>query len=107
MVKKTVVRKLIRYKRLLEQNGIPVACLIIFGSYAHGTPRAESDIDVCVVSKKLGKDRIEEGKRLFLLAMQIDPLIEPVAYSPEQYRRDRLSPLLHEIRNNGFVISKP
>lgn len=104
MVKKAIVKKLMRYKQVLERNGIPVIHLIVFGSYAHGNPRSESDIDVCIVSNKLGGDRIEEGKKLFMLAIQIDPLIEPVAYSVEQYRRDRLSPLLHEIRKNGYKI---
>lgn len=93
-----------RYKRVLEQNGIPVAHLIVFGSCVQENQTPESDIDVCIVSSKLGKDRIEEGKKLFLLAIQIDPLIEPVAYSVDQYRRDRISPLLHEIRNSGYKL---
>ena len=93
-----------RYKRVLEENGIPVVHLIVFGSCVQGKQTSESDIDVCIVSGKLGKNRIEEGKKLFLLAIQVDPLIEPVAYSVNQYRRDRISPLLHEIRNSGYKI---
>lgn len=104
MVKKPVIRKLLKYRELLEQNGVPVKHMILFGSFAHGKPGKISDIDVCIVSPKLGKDRIEEGKKLFLLAIKIDPLIEPVAFSAEQYLRDKTSPLLHQIRKTGIII---
>lgn len=104
MVKKPIIKKLLKYRELLEQNGVPVKHMILFGSYAHGKPGKVSDIDVCIVSPKLGKDRIEEGKKLFLLAIRIDPLIEPVAFSTVQYLRNRTSPLLHQIKNTGIKI---
>lgn len=104
MVKKSVVKKLLRFRSLLENSDIPVTHMIVFGSYAFGNPRPESDIDVCVVSPKLGKNRIEEGKMLFLLAIKIDAKLEPVAFSSSQFRNDKLSPLLHEIRKNGIRV---
>jgi predicted nucleotidyltransferase len=43
--------------------------------------RPDSDIDVAVISKDFGKDRVEEGMTLFRIAGKIDPRLEPVPFS--------------------------
>lgn len=104
MVKKEILNKLRRYKRLLEKKGIPVSKLLIYGSYARGDAHKDSDIDVCVVSPAFGRDRIEEGLFLFRQAPDIDPRIEPVPFSLRDYRMNRVSPLLHQIRKEGVEV---
>jgi len=104
MVKKSITKKLLKYHDLLKREGIPVKRMILFGSHVSGKIRRNSDIDVCVVSPLFGKNRIEEGKLLYLLAIQIDPLIEPISFSPEQYTHDMTSPLLDEIRKKGVRV---
>ena len=42
--------------------------MILYGSYAKGKAHPDSDIDVAVVSKHFGKDKVEEGIMLFELA---------------------------------------
>ena len=44
---KKVVKK---YAKKLRDNNCPVSSMYLFGSYANGRARAESDIDVAVVS---------------------------------------------------------
>jgi predicted nucleotidyltransferase len=39
----------------------PVEKIYLFGSYAYGTPREESDIDVCVVIPDDGRDAVYFG----------------------------------------------
>jgi len=38
-------------KRLLERRGIEVHKIVVFGSYAKGKEKKESDIDIIIVSK--------------------------------------------------------
>lgn len=93
------------YQKLLEKN-IPVEKLILFGSYAKGTQKAWSDLDICVVSKKFGKDRFDERVFLQNLALDIEPLIEPHPYSPKDLE-DKWDPLADQIRKYGKVWPKP
>ena len=49
-----------KYYQELVKAGIPVEQLIIFGSYAKGNHKYYSDLDICVVSPKFGKNRFNE-----------------------------------------------
>lgn len=92
-----------KYKTALRDNGIPIDKVILFGSYAKGTQKPWSDLDLCVVSKKFGKDYHDEMVNLMHIASDIEPLIEPHPYNP----KDLLDPydgLAHEIRTTGKVV---
>jgi predicted nucleotidyltransferase len=69
-----------------------------------GKTRPDSDIDVAVVSKYFGKDRVEEGMLLFRIAGKIDPRLEPVPISQKIYENDTWIPLIHEIREKGVEL---
>lgn len=108
MVKKTVINKEIRdialdFGKAVSKKGIPVKKLIIFGSYAKGKERPESDIDVCVVSPKFGKDSVEELQFLFKIRRGVDSRIEPFPVSWEEYKKTA-SPIIFEIRQFGQEI---
>ena len=50
--------------------------IILFGSYAYGTPNADSDLDICVVksevkSKSKEKKEIRESLKDFMIAKDI------------------------------------
>lgn len=105
MVRKTLLKKLQRYRCALEDAKIPVAHLILFGSHARGEARPESDVDVCVVSQSFGRDAVREFVTINHIAHQIEPLIEAVNIPLRTWRTDRLSPLLHYIRQEGVLIS--
>ena len=104
MVKKEILNKLKRFKALLEKEGIPVEKMFLYGSYARGTAHKDSDIDVCVVSKIFGKDRMEERFLLSHKAPQIDVRIEAVPFSLKDYQKNRVSPLLHQIRKESIEV---
>ncbi len=104
MVTKTLIKKLQMYAESIQQEGIPVDALILFGSRASGKSTRDSDIDVCVVSKKFGTDPIEEGCFLQRLAHRIDPRIEPLAISLADYRTNTWLPILHAIRTTGVKV---
>ena len=99
------IRDLIRdYRAALEERGVRVERIILFGSHAAGTPRCDSDMDLAVVSPDFGSDRFEEGKILFQTAWRIDPRIEPVPVASAALERDTWQPLIHEILTNGIVL---
>jgi predicted nucleotidyltransferase len=96
-----IVRKFIKE---LKQEGIPVDRVILYGSYAKGKTRPDSDIDVAVISKNFGKDRVEEGMTLFRIAGKIDPRLEPIPISSESYQKDTWVPLIYEIKEKGIEL---
>lgn len=107
MAKKTVsssIKKIARdYRQLLEEKNIPVQKIILFGSQAKGTAKSDSDIDLCIVSPKFGRDRFAERVTLMKLAVKITPTIEPHPYNPADLV-DKWDPLAAEIQKYGLTI---
>lgn len=107
MVKKTVNPKVVKeikdYTKALKDNKIKVEKLILFGSYAKGTPKPWSDIDLCVVSKEFGKNRFEERVKLMKLTISVGENIEPHPCSPKDLK-NKWNPLAVEINKYGIEI---
>lgn len=104
MAKKSVIRVINKFARAIREKGITIDKIVLYGSYAKGRQRRDSDIDVAVVSRDFGKDRIEEGMFLFRIAGEIDPRIEPVPISVKSYKNDTWVPLIYEIRTKGIEL---
>jgi len=101
MGKSQVIRLIKEFVNALKQEGITIDRVILYGSYARGHALPDSDIDVAVISKDFGKDRVEEGMVLFRIAGKIDPRLEPVPFSTKMYEKDTWIPLIYEIREEG------
>jgi predicted nucleotidyltransferase len=95
------IRVIKEFVNALKREGITIDRVILYGSYAKGNVRPDSDIDVAVISKNFGKDRVEEGMTLFRIAGKIDPRLEPVPFSTKMYEKDTWIPLIYEIREKG------
>lgn len=104
MVKKILKNKIKKYACLLEKAGIPVQQIILFGSHASGDASKDSDIDLCVISKKFGINRLDEIDILLKLAKEIDSRIEAIPTSPKMWKTDKISPILHEVRQKGIKM---
>lgn len=91
-----------KFKARLEGKGIPVQKIYLYGSYAKGTPRYGSDIDLCVISPSF-KNKFESEILLSRESIQIDPRIETVAYCPENF--EDWIPLVWEIKQKGISIN--
>ena len=70
------------YRNLLSEHFMPEK-VYIFGSYAKGTFREDSDIDVAIVVNHLEGDYFEIHPLLWKLRRQIDDRIEPVLIEKE------------------------
>jgi uncharacterized protein len=77
MDKREAIKKVKAYKSLLKDH-FPLEKVWLFGSYARGTNREDSDIDVAVVVKKMDGDYFIINPLLWKLRRQIDDRIEPV-----------------------------
>lgn len=99
------INKAVReYIEALKKD-IPIQKVIIYGSYAKGGERRDSDIDLVIVSDEFGKSPQEEGKYLFRKLWDIENAkIEPIGYSPKDFQTSSPSPLLYEIRKYGKEI---
>ena len=99
MDKSEVIKKLKKYKELIS-NQIAVEELILFGSYANGTNREDSDIDVAIIVDKLEGDYFSTRPILWKIRREIDDRIEPLLIE-KQYDE---SGFLQEIQKTGIVI---
>lgn len=104
MAKKSVIRVISRFAKAVKAKGITIDKIVLYGSYAKGKQRPDSDIDIAVISQDFGKDRIEEGMLLFRIAGEIDPRIEPVPISVKSYKNDTWVPLIYEIKTKGIEL---
>ena len=105
MVKKEIIEKIRRFVYLLEnREEIKIEKVILYGSSVRGKSRPDSDIDVAIVSPQFGKDRLEEGAKLFEIAMEVDSKIEPVPISTKAWQEDTWIPLIFEVKSKGKGI---
>lgn len=102
---KTIV---IQYTKVLEKLGIHVEAVILYGSYAAGVPRDESDIDLVVISKDL--ERFNFPERLSFLSratLHIDAPLEVIGYTPDEIKgKAGESIFWDEIRTKGKSMYK-
>ncbi len=92
-----------RYVLLLRQTGINVSQVILFGSYAKGLAKPDSDIDLAIVSSQFGKNAWKEMILLRKLALKIDSHIEPLPLAPQDVD-DQYSSLSQEIKRTGILM---
>ena len=67
-----IIKKIREYIQELEKMNIPVTRAVLFGSYARGNPKEESDIDIAVVSPAFVGDRFEDRRKIVPLRRKID-----------------------------------
>jgi uncharacterized protein len=78
--------------------------IILFGSYAYGTPRPESDVDLLIIMDT----ELKESQQAVQIRQHINPLfgVDILVYTPERLE-ERLSwgdQFLQEILDRGIVV---
>ena len=91
-----------KYIAELEKHHIPVREAILYGSYANGRVREESDIDVALISEAFTGDRFEDRRRSVPLRRKIDNRIEPMPFTPAAFSDG--GNLIDEIKKTGIKI---
>ena len=90
-----------RYAIALRSDNLLIKDIYIYGSWAKGNARKDSDIDVCVVSPDFRK--IDPWEYLWSKRLDADTLyIQPVGFTPENFIDE--SPLVWEIKRTGIKV---
>ena len=99
MDKEQVIEIVKQYKEAIIKQ-ISDAKGYLYGSYSKGTANPESDIDVAVVVPAINDDWLDVSTTLWLIAPQINYLIEPVLID-QRYP----SPLYDDVLRTGIAIA--
>jgi predicted nucleotidyltransferase len=100
----TVKKAVERYLEKIEGEGIRVRKAYLYGSYARGDFRRDSDIDVCVIAENIRSTSGKDWLKLAKARWDIDLRIEPIGYSVEEFEEKEWLPLIHEIQSNGVRV---
>jgi predicted nucleotidyltransferase len=95
-----------KYKQSLESLGIRVKKIILYGSYASGNAKNESDIDLLVVSDDF--EKMDLWERLSLLGrarMGIKRPMEILGFTEEEFKAEQRGTFIgDEIKTKGVEV---
>lgn len=101
----SVITVIQRYLQAAVEQGIPVERAVLFGSYARGEERADSDIDLVVLSPLFDRAKTQQTlSALWRLRATTDSRIEPIAAGTEEWLHEKGSPILEIARREGIEI---
>jgi predicted nucleotidyltransferase len=102
---KNIIKEFIR--ALMKK--VSIEEVILFGSYAYGKPRLNSDIDIAIISPKFR--RMDDIKRIMFLsdiARKIktpkDICLDPLGFTSEELENPDYFNIAAEIRERGKVV---
>jgi predicted nucleotidyltransferase len=108
MVEPAIVRVIQNYLTVVRHSGIRASQAILFGSYARGDARPDSDVDILVIAPEFDepydRNRVD---LLWTLRAQTDSRIEPIAVGEQQWREDDVSAIIEMARREGQEILLP
>ena len=92
----------------LVRNSEPDATVILYGSYARGDEKNDSDIDILVL---LEKDRITPSDEqrvsypLYELEFETGYIINPLVISKRDWeKRHRITPFYQNVQREGVIL---
>ena len=95
-----------RFESELIKLNIKPQKIILFGSYANGKPREDSDIDIVVISEDFRNLNLRE--RLEILGLAAGRVLEPIealGYTPEEAKSANPVSILNEVLTSGITIA--
>ena len=93
------------YKKTLLDLGIRVERVILFGSFAKGKPKKDSDIDLIVISNDFKKLNLR--KRLEVLGVAAARIMKPIeakGYTLKEIQGASPASFLEEVLGTGVTI---
>ncbi len=93
------------YKQVLKKLGINVERVILYGSFARGNQREDSDIDILIISKDFQNLNLRERLEVLgIAAARIMKPIEAKGYTPEEIKTTLDASFLKEILEVGVGV---
>jgi predicted nucleotidyltransferase len=103
MDKKAVLAILSDFKKAIESVGVRPQKMILFGSYAQGSQRPDSDIDIVVISEDFEKKSYWE--RIDILSAAVFKVFKPIeAVAMTQREWDAGDSMICNYARNGEVV---
>lgn len=99
----SIIEIIKKYVQKLRQHDIYVDEAILFGSFAKGNAREESDIDVALISEAFTGDRFDERRRIVPFRRAIDNRLEPIPFNRKRF--DEGGTLVDDIKSTGLKIA--
>lgn len=96
----TIIEEFIK---LLEEDNIKIEKVILFGSYAKGTQRLDSDIDLAIISPDFKEEDCTKNMTLLLCKanlLKVD--IQTIPFSIEEYNEPK--GIMEEILDTGIEL---
>lgn len=88
---------------LLKEENITIEKVILFGSYAKGTQKTDSDIDLAIISPDFKEeDCIKNMTLLLCKANKLKVDIQTIPFSIEEYNEPK--GIMEEILNTGVEL---
>jgi len=98
---KTDALKIVQQYAVVLRTRFDFQKIFLFGSYAKGNPRVDSDIDIAIVFSDYD-NRLDRQVELMKLTRQIDTRIEPHPFRENEF--DNSNPFVHDILSYGTEI---
>ncbi|MBI3600086.1 MAG: nucleotidyltransferase domain-containing protein [Nitrospinae bacterium] len=95
-----------RYANELRKMGITPERILIYGSYAEGHPREDSDIDLIIVSNDFKDKNLRE--RLEILGLAAGRIFEPIeamGYTEDEIELKKEGSFLDEVVSKGIAVT--
>lgn len=107
MAKKSIKKAITFLGQCLQQKGLHIEKIILFGSHARGTATEESDIDIVIVSKDFKNRNIFERANLTMEAevATIKKFMIPfdiITMTPEEFKSE--TSLISDYAKRGEVV---
>lgn len=97
MVKENIINIIKEYIQELKKENIDVFTVFLYGSYAKGTNREDSDIDIAIVCKNSEVDIIDKNIKLWKIAVRVDTRLSPMYFTQTDFNKDYI-PIVTEIK---------
>jgi predicted nucleotidyltransferase len=105
MVEPAILAAVQEYLTAVRRAGIAASRAVVFGSWARGEGRPDSDVDVLVIAPEFdepaGRARAD---LLWALRADTDSRIEPFAVGERQWREDAVSVVIEMARREGVEV---
>jgi predicted nucleotidyltransferase len=103
LTQETVINTVKNYAREIEEQGVHLREVILYGSFAKGTQHEWSDIDVALVADEFtGLGFIDYELFPYIGIKKPYIRIEPKTYPTDYFREG--DPFIREIKKDGIVI---